>query len=140
MNLSETTVKYIDLLLEKSEYIRTELSSKVFAIFAIKKGKNCSGFDRIGKNLAGKDLRTTDLRGSYLIVADLRNIDLRGVDFIRTDLHVANISGANLSTSMFLTQMQINSVKSNDKTILPSHILIMFIGLITAEFTEHLDI
>ncbi|WP_066393153.1 pentapeptide repeat-containing protein [Neobacillus mesonae] len=108
-----------ELFLETSEYIRTELSSKVFAI---KIGKKCRGFDWIGKNLAGKDLRTTDFRGAYLIAADLRNTDLRGVDLIGADLRDANLSGANLSTSMFLTQMQINSAKGNDKTKLPSHI------------------
>ena len=108
-----------ELLLETSEYIRSELSSKVFAI---KKGKKCSGADWIGKNLSGKDLRTTDLRGAYLIATDLQNTDLRGVDFIGADLRDANLSGANLSTSLFLTQMQINSAKGNEKTILPSHL------------------
>ncbi|GIN90075.1 hypothetical protein J22TS1_11260 [Siminovitchia terrae] len=108
-----------ELLLETSEYIRNELSSNVFEI---KKGRQCRGADWIGKNLKGKDLRTTDLRGAYLIAADLRNTDLRGVDFIGADLRDANLSGANLSTSMFLTQMQINSAKGNDKTILPPHI------------------
>lgn len=108
-----------ELLLETSEYIRSELSSK---FFMIKKGKQCRGVDWVGKNLKGKDLRTTDLRGAYLIAADLRNSDLRGVDFIGADLRDANLSGANLSTSMFLTQMQINSAKGNEKTILPAHI------------------
>jgi uncharacterized protein YjbI with pentapeptide repeats len=108
-----------ELLLETSEYIRNELSSKVFLI---KKGKQCRGVDWVGKNLQGKDLRTMDLRGAYLIAADLRNSDLRGVDFIGADLRDANLSGANLSTSMFLTQMQINSAKGNDKTMLPAHI------------------
>lgn len=107
------------LLLETSEYIRTELSTNAFAI---KKGKNCRGVDWIGKKLAGKDLRTTDFRGAYLIAADLRNTDLRGADFIGADLRDANLSGANLSSSMFLTQMQINSAKGNDKTLLPGHI------------------
>jgi uncharacterized protein YjbI with pentapeptide repeats len=88
----------------------------------IKKGKQCRGVDWVGKNLKGKDLRTTDLRGAYLIAADLQNSDLRGVDFIGADLRDANLCGANLSTSMFLTQMQINSAKGNDKTILPAHI------------------
>ncbi len=108
-----------ELLLETSESIRSGLSSKVFAI---KKGKKCRGADWIGKNLVGKDLRTTDLRGAYLIATDFRNADLRGVDLIGADLRDANLMGANLSTSMFLTQMQINSAKGNDKTILPPHI------------------
>ncbi|WP_042479320.1 pentapeptide repeat-containing protein [Bacillus ndiopicus] len=108
-----------ELLLETSEYIRGQLSSKVFKI---KKGQRLRGADFIGKNLKGKDLRTTDFRGAYLIAADLCNSDLRGVDFIGADLRDANLSGANLSTSMFLTQMQINSAKGNNKSILPKHI------------------
>lgn len=43
-------------------------------------------------------------------------------DFIGADLRDANLNGANLSTSMFLTQMQVNSAKGNGKTILPAHI------------------
>lgn len=108
-----------ELLLETSKYIRNELNSKVSAV---KNGKQYRGADWIGKNLKGKDLRATDFRGAYLIASDLRNTDLRGVDFIGADLRDANLCGANLSTSMFLTQMQINSAKGDDKTILPSHI------------------
>ncbi|MFF5996116.1 pentapeptide repeat-containing protein [Lysinibacillus sp. KU-BSD001] len=119
LNIMECRLPVNKLLLETSEYIRSELSAKVFAI---KKGKNCTGIDWVGKKLAGKDLRTTNLRGAYLIATDLRNTDLRGVDFIGADLRDANLSGANLSTSMFLTQMQINSAKGNYKTILPAHI------------------
>ncbi|USK72269.1 pentapeptide repeat-containing protein [Peribacillus asahii] len=119
LNIVECRIPVNELLLETSEYIRSELSSKVFTI---KKGKKYRGVDWVGKNLTGKDLRTTDLRGAYLIAADLRNSDLRGVDFIGADLRDANLNGANLSTSMFLTQMQVNSAKGNDKTILPAHI------------------
>ncbi|WP_107841781.1 pentapeptide repeat-containing protein [Metasolibacillus meyeri] len=107
------------LLLETSEYIRNELSANVFKI---KKGKQYRGVDWVGKNLKGKDLRTTDLRGAYLIAADLHNADLRGVDLIGADLRDANVRGANLSTSMFLTQMQINSAKGNSETKLPTYI------------------
>lgn len=88
----------------------------------MRKGKNGRGVDWIGKNLKGKDLRTTDLRGAYLIATDLRDSDLRGVDFIGADLRDANLSGANLSTSLFLTQMQVNSAKGNAQTLLPAHI------------------
>lgn len=119
LDITSCRLPVYELLLETSEYIRTELSSKVFAI---KKGENYRGVDWIGKKLAGKDLRTTDFRGAYLIAADLRNTDLRGVDFIGADLRDANLSGVNLSSSMFLTQMQINSAKGNVKTLLPAHI------------------
>lgn len=108
-----------ELLLEASEYIRSELISSGHMS---KNGKHCRGVDWMGKNLKGKDLRMTDFRGAYLIAANMEKADLRGVDFIGADLRDANVSGANLSTSMFLTQMQINSAKGDDKTILPPHL------------------
>lgn len=52
----------------------------------------------------------------------MRNTDLRVVNFIGADLRDVNFSGADLSTSMFLTQMQINSAKGDVKTTLPLHI------------------
>jgi hypothetical protein len=119
LDITECRLPVNELLVETSEYVRRELSTKVFAI---KKGENLRGVDWIGKKLTGKDLRTTDFRGAYLIAADLRSADLRGVNFIGADLRDANLSGANLSTSMFLTQMQINSAKGNNQTILPSHV------------------
>ena len=87
-----------------------------------KRQLNYRGVNWMGKKLRGKDLRATDLRGAYLIAADLQDTDLRGVDFIGADLRDANVSGANLSTSLFLTQMQINSAKGSLQTTLPSHI------------------
>ncbi|CEG22806.1 Pentapeptide repeats (8 copies) [Planococcus massiliensis] len=80
------------------------------------------GVDWMGKNLKGKDLRGTNLRGAYLIAADLAKSDLRAVDFIGADLRDANLCGADLSTSLFLTQMQINSAKGNQQTQLPVHL------------------
>lgn len=109
------------LLSETSKYIRESLIAKLPST------KNAKNFnheraDWIGKKLRGKDLRAIDFRGAYLIAADMRNADLRDVDFIGADLRDADLRGANLSTSMFLTQMQINSAKGDVKTILPSHI------------------
>ncbi|KOP80332.1 hypothetical protein AMS59_02760 [Lysinibacillus sp. FJAT-14745] len=108
------------LLLETSEQIRQSLIEKI-------NGKNSRkydyrGVDWMGKNLKGKDLRATDLRGSYLIAANLQNADLRNVDFIGADLRDTNLRGADLSSSMFLTQMQINSAQGNLQTKLPSHL------------------
>ncbi|WP_374967192.1 pentapeptide repeat-containing protein [Lysinibacillus sp. RS5] len=108
------------LLLETSEQIRQNLIAKM-------NGKNSRkydnrGVDWMGKNLKSKDLRATDLRGAYLIAANLENADLRGVDFIGADLRDANLRGADLSTSMFLTQMQLNSAQGNHQTKLPSHL------------------
>ncbi len=118
LNILRCRLPVNELLLETSDFIRNELSSKVFKI----KKKNYRGVDWVGKNVKGKDLRTADFRGAYLIAADLRNADLRGVDFIGADLRDVNLGGANLSTSMFLTQMQINSAKGNHQTVLPPHI------------------
>ncbi|WP_422124466.1 pentapeptide repeat-containing protein [Planococcus sp. X10-3] len=80
------------------------------------------GADLMGKKLTRQDLRGTNFRGAFLIAADLRKSDLRGVDFIGTDMRDANLSGANLSTSLFLTQMQINSAKGDIEAQLPPHI------------------
>ena len=110
-----------ELLLETSEYIRNDLILKVFDVKNTPK-HNHRRIDWIGKKLKGKDLRGTDLRGACLIATDMRNTDLRGVDFIGADLRDADLRGANLSTSMFLTQMQINSAKGNKETILPSYL------------------
>ena len=109
------------LLSETSKYIRESLIAK---LPSTRNAKNYiyERADWIGKKFRGKDLRAIDLRGAYLIAADMRNADLRCVDFIGADLRDADLRGANLSTSMFLTQMQINSAKGDLKTTLPSHI------------------
>ncbi len=110
-----------ELLSETSKYIRESLTS---TLSNTKKAKdyNHERADWIGKNLSGQDLKAVNLRGAYLIAADMRNADLRVVDFIGADLRDADLSGANLSTSIFLTQMQINSAKGDEKTLLPFYI------------------
>lgn len=74
------------------------------------------------KKLNGRDFRAVDFRGAFLIAADMRNTDLRAANFIGADVRDADFSGANLSTSMFLTQMQMNSAKGDAKTVLPFYI------------------
>ncbi len=108
------------LLLETSEQIRQSLIVKMKEKNARKYDNR--GVDWMGKNLKRKDLRATNLRGAYLIAANFENADLRGVDFIGADLRDANLCGADLSTSMFLTQMQLNSAQGNHQTKLPSHL------------------
>lgn len=105
------------LLLQTSEQIRQHsLKGKA------SRNLNQRGADWMGKNLKGKDLRATDLRGSYLIAANLQDANLQGVDFIGADLRDANLRGADLSTSLFLTQMQINAAQGDRSTKLPSYI------------------
>ncbi|MCG7342556.1 pentapeptide repeat-containing protein [Sporosarcina sp. ACRSL] len=121
LDLAKYRIPINNLLSETSKYIRESLLAKLPG------NKNATNYnheraDWIGKKLRGKDLRAMNFRGAYLIAADLRNTDLRSADFIGADLRDADVSGANLSTSMFLTQMQINSAKGDVKTTLPSQI------------------
>ena len=110
-----------ELLLETSKHIREELILKLPDSKKVRKYDQ-KGTDWIGKRFKDKDLRATDFRGSYLIATDMRKANLKGVDFIGADLRDADLSGANLSTSMFLTQMQINSAKGDKETILPAYL------------------
>ncbi|WP_010096312.1 pentapeptide repeat-containing protein [Ornithinibacillus scapharcae] len=119
LNMAACRLPVNEVLLKTSEVVRSNLSRNVFSI---RMGRQYRGMDLIGRSLKGKDLRTADFRGALLIKADLRGTDLRGADFIGADLRDANLCGANLTTSMFLTQMQINSASGNNKTLLPSYI------------------
>lgn len=111
-----------ELLSETSKHIRERV---LVNISGTKKAKdyNHERADWIGKNLSGQDLQAINLRGAYLIAADMSKADLRGADLIGADLRDADLRGADLSTGMFLTQMQINSAKGDEKTLLPPHIL-----------------
>lgn len=82
-------------------------------------GKDLSRCDLIGADLSGADLRGTDLRGSYLIGADLHAADLRLADLIGADLRATDLGAADLSTSLFLTQFQVNAARGDAATLLP---------------------
>ncbi|MEH7464395.1 pentapeptide repeat-containing protein [Bacillus thuringiensis] len=73
----------------------------------------------MGANLKGADLRGANLRGAYLIAANLRGADMRAADLIGADLRDADLSGADLTECIFLTQVQVNSAKSDARTKLP---------------------
>jgi len=77
------------------------------------------GADLVGRNLRGADLRGANLRGAYLIGADLRGADLRLADLIGADLRATDLSGADLTTSIFLTQFQVNAATGDRDTGLP---------------------
>lgn len=121
LDITSYRIPVNEMLLETSEYLRNNLMLEMNDVNKTKK-YHFRGIDWIGKKLNGKDLRAVDLRGAYLIAAEMKNTDLRGADFIGADLRDANLSGANLSTSMFLTQMQINSAKGDKETKLPSYL------------------
>ena len=81
--------------------------------------RNHRGADLIGARLEKADLRGANLRGAYLIGADLRGADLRLADLIGADLRGARIGGADLSTSIFLTQVQLNAAQGDRSTRIP---------------------
>lgn len=77
------------------------------------------GADLVGQRWPGADLVGADLRGALLIGADLRGADLRLADLIGADLRGALLAGADLSTSLFLTQFQVNAAHGDAATLLP---------------------
>ena len=83
-------------------------------------GENLNGADLVGKNLAGADLRGAGLRGAYLIGADLRGADLRLADLTGADVRGADLRQADLSTSIFLTQAQLDAARGDENTRVPA--------------------
>src|SRR5262249_27563850 len=75
--------------------------------------------DLAGRNFAGPDLRDPDLRGAMLIRTNLAGADLRRADLIGADLRDAELQHADLSTSLFLTQPQLESARGDDTTRIP---------------------
>ncbi len=75
--------------------------------------------DLVGRSLRGADLRGADLRVALLIGSDLRGADLRFADLIGADLRGAALHGADLSSSVFLTQFQVNAAGGDRSTLLP---------------------
>ncbi len=74
--------------------------------------------DLAGRSLSG-DLRGWSFRGAVLIRADLRDTDLRDADLLGADLRDADLRGSDLSTTLFLTQPQVNGATGSAATRLP---------------------
>jgi uncharacterized protein YjbI with pentapeptide repeats len=100
----------IPLLLRTSELVRADVRHQEIDL---------SGTDLIGHDLRGADLRGANLRGAYLIGADLRGADLRMADLTGADCRGTDLSGADLTTSIFLTQSQLDAAKGDLDTALP---------------------
>ncbi|MBD3916520.1 pentapeptide repeat-containing protein [Nocardioides hwasunensis] len=75
--------------------------------------------DLAGHDLRGRDLSGASLRGATLIRTDLRGLDLRDTDVLGADLRDADVRGADLSTTLFLTQPQVNAATGDSTTVLP---------------------
>ncbi|RJE85173.1 pentapeptide repeat-containing protein [Paenibacillus sp. 1011MAR3C5] len=106
------------LLLRASELVRQNELRRIKGTSGRRKSYG-RGADLIGANLKGADLRAANLRGAYLIAANLRNADLRSADLIGVDFRDADLSGADLSSSLYLSQAQMNSAKGDASTRIP---------------------
>ncbi|MDQ3464536.1 MAG: pentapeptide repeat-containing protein [Actinomycetota bacterium] len=78
------------------------------------------GADLIGAKLRGSDLHGAGLRGAYLLGADLRGADLQHADLLGADLRGADLRGAQLSSSLFLTQPQLDAATGDTSTTIPA--------------------
>jgi uncharacterized protein YjbI with pentapeptide repeats len=85
----------------------------------VPKGRDRSGADLMGRHLARVDLRRASLRGAYLIGTNLAGADLRLADLAGADLRGAQLAGADLSTSLFVTQAQLDVARGDARTKLP---------------------
>ena len=83
-------------------------------------GESWSGADLAGHDLRTAELADADLRGALLLAADLRGAVLKRTDLLGADLRDTDLSGADLSTSLFLTQPQLNSARGSVSTVLPA--------------------
>ena len=85
---------------------------------------NLSRAGLIGANLRDADLRGATLTGAILVRADLTDTwllraDLRGAAFTGAILTRAILDGADLTGAYYLTQQQLDQVRSCKKAILP---------------------
>jgi len=106
------------LLIEASELARRAQGARVNRRTG---GRSLGpGSDLMGAKLADADLRGLTLRGSLMIGADLRRARLGHCDLLGVDLRDADLSGAGLRDTIYLTQMQVNSARGDDATVLPA--------------------
>ncbi len=105
-----------DLLVEASEIARSGIEPAKH----VWRGRPLQpGSDLMGARMVGVDLRGVSLRGSTAIAADLTRASLWRCDVLGVDMRDADLSGADLYGAIFLTQMQVNSARGDDRTALP---------------------
>ncbi|MFA9378792.1 MAG: pentapeptide repeat-containing protein [Lachnotalea sp.] len=78
--------------------------------------------DFFGKNFKCANLDRQDFSMAILIAANLEGCSLNGTSFLGADLRDTNVKNTDLSSSIFLTQMQINAAKGNENTNLPNNL------------------
>lgn len=106
-----------ELLVEASEIARSGIAPAE----RVRRGRPVEpGSDLMGARLAGADLRGVSLRGSLAMAADLTGASLWRCDVLGVDLRDADLSRADLDGAIFLTQIQVNSARGDDRTVLPN--------------------
>ncbi len=86
-------------------------------------GADLSDHDLVEVNLRSADLGRASLVGALLLGADLSQAKLSHADLRGADLRAAQLTGTDLSTSLFLTQPQIESASGSATTVLPPHLV-----------------
>ena len=85
-------------------------------------GADLRGAHLAGANLKGADLGGADLRGADLRHADLAGANLRAAHLEGADLGGADLMGVDLSLVKGLTQDQIETVFTDENTVLPDYL------------------
>ena len=75
-----------------------------------------------GHNFKKANLDGKDFSQSLMIGSNLEGCSLKHVNFLGADLRDVNVKNTDLSTCIYLTQMQVNSMRGNKNTKLPEHI------------------
>jgi uncharacterized protein YjbI with pentapeptide repeats len=107
----------VDALHERVGRLLGEASSRVRRRWPAT--RDLTRADLAGQRVSG-DHRGSTFRGALLIGADLRGSDLADADLLGADLRGADLRGCDLSTTLFLTQPQVNAATGDETTTLPA--------------------
>lgn len=107
----------LDGLLERVGGLLADASTRVRRVHPTAADRTRT--DLAGRRLAG-DHRGWTFRGATLIRADLRDADLADADLLGADLRDADVRGCDLSSTLFLTQPQVNAAVGDAATVLPA--------------------
>ncbi len=106
----------VDTLHERAGVVLGEASARVRRRWSA--ARDLVRADLAGQRLAG-DHRGSTFRGALLIGADLRGAELADADLLGADLRGADLRECDLSTTLFLTQPQVNAATGDAATVLP---------------------
>lgn len=107
LSVDEHRAPVNELLLRVSSFVRAGTAAVDYR-----------GADLVGRRL--RELRGASLRGALLLGADLRGADLTLADVTGADFRGADLRGADLSTTLFLSQAQLEAAKGDETTQVPA--------------------